>query len=98
MSRNVLLSRRAENNLEKLFAYLSEQWSERITSEFILKLERSIELIKEYPESFPESTRKPGLHKCVVTKHTSLYYRFDSQHIRILTIWDNRQNPEKTKI
>ena len=33
----------------------------------------------------------------VVTKQTSLFYRFDSKTIKVVTIFDNRMNPDKLK-
>lgn len=95
MSRKVILSKRAEKTLEKLFLYLSENWSAEVKFDFITKLERSVELLQDYPESFPESSAKTGLHKCVITKQISLYYTFDSENIKILTVFDNRQDPKK---
>ena len=33
----------------------------------------------------------------VVTKQTSLFYRFDSESITIVALFDNRMNPAKLK-
>ena len=33
----------------------------------------------------------------VVTKQTSLFYRFDKKTITIVTIFDNRMNPDRLK-
>lgn len=66
----------------------------KVKSEFVKKLDRNIKIIKVQPESFPESQKESGLRKCVITKHTTLYYRFDSRQIKIVAIFDNRQNPE----
>jgi len=95
--REVIISKTAEKKLEKLFAYLIENWSEKVKSEFIKKLDKSIEIIKQSPKSFPESEKKAGLHKCVITKQTTLFYRHTKQKIIIVTVFDNRQNPLKLK-
>ena len=97
MNRQVKLSKTAEIKLEKLFQYLLDDWSIKVKSDFIIKLDRSIELIKSNPEVFTESQKYKGLYKCIVTKQTSLYYRFDSKMIYIVTICDNRQNPNRLK-
>jgi plasmid stabilization system protein ParE len=97
MSRKIILSKRAEKKLEQLFNYLTEYWSEKIKTDFVKKLDQRIEAISVQPESFPESLQQKGLHKCVVTKQTTLYYRFNSKQIQIVTIFDTRQNPEKLK-
>ena len=70
-------------------------WSAKVKSNFIEKLDHNIDIIKLEPETFPESQKDPGLRKCVITKQTTLYYRFDSDQIKIVTIFDTRQNPDK---
>ncbi len=95
MSRLVIITKTAEKNLEKLFEYLLENWSQKVKSDFIKKLDKSLNTIKTNPEIFPESEKKEGLHKCVITKQTTLYYRFDSNKIIIVTVFDSRSNPNK---
>ena len=95
MSRIVITTKTAEKKLEKLFEYLLKNWNQKVKSDFIKKLDKNIETIRTNPESFPESENKVGLHKCVITKQTTLYYRFNSERIVIMTIFDTRQNPNK---
>jgi len=95
MSRTVLISKTAEKKLEKLFGYLVEKWSVKVKNEFIQKLDKNIELIRKQPKSSPESEKENGLRKCVITKQTTLYYRFDSKKIKIVTLFDTRQHPNK---
>ena len=97
MSRTVIISKTAEKKLEKLFEFLVENWSLKVKYDFIKKLDKNINLIKSNPESFPQSEKKVGLHKCVITKQTTLFYRHDSKKITIVTIFDTRQNPNKLK-
>jgi len=68
MNRKVIISRTAERKLEKLFNYLIKNWSLKVKSDFIKKLDKKIELIKTHPEGFPESKKAKGLRKCVITK------------------------------
>jgi len=97
MNRKVIISKTAEKKLSSLFKYLLENWSAKVKSNFIKKLEYNIELIRLEPETFPESPKDPGLRKCVITKQTTLYYRFDTKQIKIVTIFDTRQNPNTLK-
>jgi len=97
MTRKVVLSRTANKKLSGLFDFLVENWSLKVKSDFVKKLDKSIEIIKTQPESFPESEKKIGLRKCVVTKQTTLYYRYNSKRIDIVTIFDTRQDPGKLK-
>lgn len=95
MNRIVVISKTAEKKLDNLFDYLIQNWSIGVKKDFVAKLESSIEIIKNQPEIFPESKKGKGLRKCVITKQTSLYYRFNSKRINIITIFDSRQHPNK---
>tara|TARA_B100000949_G_scaffold203170_1_gene192093 strand:+ start:163 stop:465 length:303 start_codon:yes stop_codon:yes gene_type:complete len=97
MSRKVVVSKNAEKKLNSLFDYLTENWSLKVKSHFVNKLDKNIKLIQKHPESFPESVKEKGLHKCVITKQTTLYYRFDEKQIKIVTVFDTRQHPKKLK-
>ena len=95
MSRKVVISKTAEKKLNKLFEYLVKEWSVKVKTQFVEKLDSAIRIIKNQPEIFPESKKGNGLRKCVITKQTTLYYRFNSKRIDIVTVFDTRQNPEK---
>jgi len=95
MLREIKLSVQSEKKLDKLLAYLETEWSEKIKKDFIKKLDRSFDKIKRYPESFPQTDLIKGLHKCVVTQQTTLYYKFDDTRVYIVTLFDNRQDPLK---
>ena len=97
MSRTIIISKLAERKLDKLFEYLIAKWSIKVKNEFINKLDKSISLIKEQPEGFPSSEKEKGLRKCVITKQTTLYDRFDEDKIKIVTIFDTRQDPQRLK-
>ena len=97
MNRKVIISKIAEKRLEELFNYLLENWSQKVKSDFIKILDDKIKLIKEYPKAFPESEKEKGLRKCVITKQTSMFYRFNTKQISIITFFDTRQNPKKLK-
>lgn len=93
----VFLSELAENKLLKLNDFLLENWNLKVRNDFIKKLTSKIEQISEQPESCPQSSEFKGLYKCVVTKHTTFYYRinFDKKEIEVITVFDTRQNPDK---
>jgi len=95
LSRKVVISITAEKKLEKLFEYLIKKWSIKVKKDFVEKLDSSIEIIKNQPEIFPESKKGKSLRKCVITKQTTLYYRYNSKRINIVTLFDTRQNPNK---
>lgn len=93
--REIILSRTAAVKLEKLLNYLEAEWSSRVKQNFIQRLDNSIHQIQKYPLGFEKSQIKTDLYRCVVTKQTTLYYKFDSKKVYIVTIFDNRMNPKK---
>jgi plasmid stabilization system protein ParE len=97
LSRKVIISKTAEKKLALLLGYLIENWSVTVKKEFIEKLDSSIFIIQNQPNIFPESKKVKGLRKCVITKQTTLYYRYNSKQINVVTIFDTRQNPKKIK-
>lgn len=94
MHRKLLLAKRASRKLEKLLIFLEEDWSIKIKKAFLFKLEESLKQIQKLPESFPESDKIPGLRKCVVTRQTTIYYKYSDTTIYIVSLFDNRQNPK----
>ncbi|MBY5957044.1 type II toxin-antitoxin system RelE/ParE family toxin [Membranicola marinus] len=97
MKRKIVLSNTAEKRLNNLLEYLEIAWSTKIKLNFLSKLEQRLEIVKDKPEIFPLSTVKKGLHKCVVTRQTTVYYTYDDQKVYVLTVFDNRQDPNKLK-
>lgn len=95
MDRKVIISKRASLKLTQLLDYLREEWSDKVRNEFIEKLNRVILIIRKNPEGFEHSKFVKGLHRCVVTKQTSLFYKFDKRNIYIVSLFDNRRNPQR---
>ena len=95
--RTIKLSKRASKKLDKLLEYLETEWSLKVKSNFIKKFDKSLEQIKIYPDSCQQTDFVNGLHMLVVTKQTSVFYRFDTESISIVTIFDNRMNPKELK-
>ncbi len=91
----VFLSPIAERKLKFLLDYLESNWSRKIRDSFLSKLLKSFDQVSQYPKSCCESEEFANLFKCVVTKQTSFYYRIKSSEIEIITITDNRQNPDE---
>jgi plasmid stabilization system protein ParE len=98
MRLHIVISERAEKNLDKIVAYLEKEWSERVKQNFILKLSKASNQIADNPMMYPASAIKKDIRKCVVTKHTILYYKVSKTEMEIITIQDSRQNPAFLKL
>lgn len=91
---NVYLSPLADRKLALLLDYLESEWSKNVRDQFLEKILTSFRRVAHHPESCSESKEFPNLYKCVVTEQTSYFYRINSNEIEIITVIDNRQDPE----
>jgi plasmid stabilization system protein ParE len=94
----VIWSPEAEATFDQNISYLKENWSYAVIESFFHKTENAISLISKQPLMFPVVNKKKRIHKCVVVKQVSLYYRVTKTHISLLTFWNSYQNPEMLKL
>lgn len=90
----VKLSELAVFKLNHLLVYLDAEWGKSAKQRFLVQLEAAMLSIAKFPRAFPRS-KFHDIHKCVVTRQTSLYYRILSDRIEVITVFDNRQDPEE---
>jgi plasmid stabilization system protein ParE len=91
----VFLSPLAVKKIQLLLEYLEQNWSTRSKEVFLSKLLKMFDQISRQPESCIKSTEFPNLYKCILTKQTAFFYRINSGEIEIITLIDNRQDPDK---
>lgn len=97
MNLKVNFSKTAEKNLNDVLDFIEARWSQKSKKMFMMKFEKAISIIIMNPEIFPKSSINKKYRKCVITKQSSLLYTFSSNEIRIHTIFDTRQDPNKIK-
>lgn len=81
------------NNID----YLEAEWSVKVASNFIKKVDTTIALLKNDNVLFIKTNYK-NVYKIVITKHISLYYRIENHTIQLLRFWNNFQDLEKFKL
>ena len=91
----VYLSPLAEKKLSLLLEHIEYEWAKKERDDFLEKIVNSFNRVANHPESSPKSQTFPDLFKCVVSKQTSFFYRFNSDDLEIITVFDNRQDPKK---
>ncbi|MBK7174362.1 MAG: type II toxin-antitoxin system RelE/ParE family toxin [Bacteroidales bacterium] len=85
----------ATKNLDSIITYLEDNWTNKELTRFFTKLEKQISILSIFPEAFPISKKKSQVHRCVFMKQLTIYYAIESEHLVLLSIFDNRQNPGK---
>jgi plasmid stabilization system protein ParE len=98
MVEKIVWSPIAISEYARMIEFLMMIWNVEIIVEFENLVSQNISMIHKNPTSFPiisDNVRKVVLHKNV-----SLYYEFNEKEntIEILSIFDNRQNPDKLKL
>lgn len=93
--RKIIFSSRSKFQLDSLLDYLEIRFSVSTKKKFVLKLDKVIVIIQKDPETFSKSNSNKAIRKCVISKQTTLYYRYNNQEIRLLSLFDTRQNPTK---
>lgn len=90
----LIWSDEALNNLKGIIDYLENRWTKKEIKKFALLLDKQLKLIEDNPFLFAESDKSNGLRKSVLSKQTTIYYRIIGYEVRIITLFDNRQNPK----
>jgi plasmid stabilization system protein ParE len=52
MALEVIWSPRSLNNLEEVIQYLRKNWSRQVVKDFIIRMDRVVQLISEHPQIF----------------------------------------------
>ena len=91
-------SAEALKNLRNIISYLGNNWSEKEVRNFFTKLDRRLNLINLNPRLFPETEFKKNVRRSVLTKHIVIYYLFKRDVVKILTLFDTRQDPARLRL
>lgn len=95
MAQRVIILKRAEQKVKQVYAYLLENWSEKVADEFYKKFQNTIHFISIHPQIGRPSAKQPGIRRKLVTRHNCIYYRIKDDSIIIINILDTRRNPKK---
>lgn len=97
MPKEIIWSPDSERDLETILEYLSSGWNPSVSSRFLDLIEKVLVQISINPRQFPIIHQTLKIRKCVLTKHNTLYYRNKRNHVGLLRIYDNRQDPKNLR-
>lgn len=89
---------RALNEYDLLVVYLWGEWGENITVKVSKKIDQSVLRLKQSPEQFPIINQDKRIQRCVVSNQTSIFFTISNDSIIILSLFDNRQDPQKKNL
>ena len=83
----------ALKSLQETIDFLNLNWNAQIVDAFIDLLEEKLKLIQANPEIAPKIGNQ-DIRRLLIHPTISLFYQLNQDHLKILLVWDNRQNPE----
>ena len=95
MAKQVILTPIAVKDFQNIIDYLNYKWDTSTVNNFIDRFEKLIELLSTDATVFSFADRAKKIQKCLLTKHNTLFFIETENDIKILTIFDTRQDPEK---
>lgn len=85
----------AKETYFKTLEYLAKEFSLQSAENLIEAIEQTIERIRDYPTSFRQSSVDSSVRFILVGRNRRLYYRLRGNTIRIIFLFDTRQDPKK---
>lgn len=79
--------------------YLSQEWDLTTINNFLDRVDEVLEAISENPNLYPIHNKDDQVHKCVLNKHITLFYRVATHsRIDLITFWNTHKNPKNLKL
>ena len=95
MAKEVVLTHLAIVDYEIVTDYLITKWGINVANNFIERFDQVLILLSKNTSIYPFVDTVKRTQKCVLTKHNVLYFIETDDIIKIVTIFDTRQDPKK---
>ncbi|MFC6269650.1 type II toxin-antitoxin system RelE/ParE family toxin [Frigoriflavimonas asaccharolytica] len=84
----------ALDELADTFEYLETFFGEKELKFLANEIEKVISIIAKNPLAFQISIKK-SVHKIVIAKYNTMYYKIVGETVEIVSFFSNRQHPDK---
>ena len=88
----IVWSKKAQYNFYSIQNYLELYWSPLTAKKFINDVLHVNSLLEKNPE-LGKYRIDLECREIVISKHVTLYYHIKENHIRLIALWNNRQQP-----
>lgn len=95
MAKQIVWTKRADTNFTKILEYLNAAWGQNVTIAFIKRTYDFLDILIDFPEIGVIQNVGRNIRGFALTKHTTIFYRIESQNILLLNFFDNRQRRDK---
>jgi plasmid stabilization system protein ParE len=89
-SLSVIWTDRALQNAISIRKYIESDFSEKEVESFYLLLNAFEEAVSVFPRLYPQTSKKKGIRRAVLSKVLSVFYRASKNSIEVLAVMDNR--------
>lgn len=93
----IVWSDEAVQGLTEIIRYIENRFSGKDVKKFVKILDDYLKAIQNNPKFFPVSHKSKNIRRASVAKLTSIFYLVDGENIYLVSITDNRKNPERLK-
>lgn len=83
-------------SLDRTTRFIEEQWNEDVVDDFLDRLDERIEQLKLNPEIGPTYDQS-NYRKLVIHPLVTLFYQLKTDHISLVLVWSNKQDPDELK-
>ncbi len=95
MAYQIIVKKCFTNKVQEVLVYLEKEWSHKVAANFLLKIDRRIELLTKQPFVGKSSSKIKNVRGLLITRHNKLYYIVKDDKVIILNMYDTRMNPKK---
>ena len=97
MALEIHWTKRADKKFDKILEYLLDEWSDKVTRSFVVKVYGLIDTLAEFPEIGTIENKEKGIKGFTVVKQINIFYKINGDKLIILDFFDNRQAPSKKR-
>ena len=94
---NVIWTSLAKKSYNQNIEFILELWNIKIVKDFILEVEKTMNLIQSNPNCFEKWNLNTAFRKGFINENVSFYYKVHLKEIVVYLFWNNLQNPKKLK-
>jgi plasmid stabilization system protein ParE len=94
MPYTVRFSTRAYAEYESILQYVSDNFGILKALDVDAHYEGIIKQISSNPEMYPTSLKYSEIRRCVISRQTSLYYRFTGEFVELISFRANRMDSD----
>ncbi len=88
-------TKKADRKFDKIIEYLEEEWGEKATKSFVLKVYDFLDLLVEFPEIGSMEKPENQIRGFAIVKQVNIFYKVTRRGIVLLDFFDNRQHPNR---